>query len=104
MKIKFKVGDLITAYHSGIHRITEIERRFYKDENDIPSFLRNDKKVGDEYAPIIWYEKVLQENGEIPTKGKKKNRCDGSYCEFATEFIRKEERKLNKLKDNFVKL
>lgn len=103
MEIKFKVGDLITAYHSGIHRITEIERRFYKDENDIPSSLRNERKVGDEYAPIIKYEKVLQENGELP-KSKMKKSCDAGYCEFAVEFIRKEEQKLNKLKDNFVKL
>lgn len=103
-KREFKIGDLITAYHSGIHRITEIKRRFYNSESDIPSFLKDIKKVGDEYSPLIHYEKVLQEDGEFPKKGKKVNSCDASYCDFATEFIRNQERKLNKLKENFVKL
>lgn len=103
MESKFKIGDLITAYHAGIHKIIKIERRFYKDENDIPLMYRDQRKPGDEYSPLIWYKKVLQENGEL-SKDTKEKVCDASYCKYATDLIRKKEQELNKLKDNFVKL
>lgn len=85
MEINIKVGDLITAYHAGIHRVIEIERRFHESTSTIPSD-EPDTKIGDEYSPIIKYELVLRENGEIP-KVTKINSCDYYYCKPAYKFI-----------------
>lgn len=96
MNIKFKVGDLITTYHKGVWRIIKIERRFYKDERDIPSFYKNERKVGDEYSPIIHYERVCTFDGK-ETKGKGK--CDAQYCEYVDKYIESEYERIELLLD-----
>lgn len=71
-----KVGDIITAYHKGYWRLTQIDQRFYKDREPIPQ----GKKVGDEYSPLFHYE-LVADSKFAPPKGKaKKQCCDVSYC------------------------
>ena len=92
-------GDLVTTYHKGIYKITEIIKRFYENERSIPSFLKDTKKIGDEYNSMVTYVKVLQENGDIP-KRNKINSCDISYCKPVDIFIKEKEQELLKLKEN----
>lgn len=74
-----QVGDLITAYHSGYHRLTKIERRCYT-QYDIDNFsVYKDKQVGEEYKPLFHYEQVLTADYK-KTKKKKAMSCDASYC------------------------
>jgi hypothetical protein len=79
---RFKVGDLITAYHKGYWRVIDVERRFYK-ESDAAHAQRMGKCVGDEYNPLLTYQLVL--NGEFAavktTSKPKRNHCDASFCE-----------------------
>jgi len=58
------VGDLITTYHSGYHRLTRIEDR------------------GERNTPLFHYNKVYDSEGN-PRKGR--NACDASYCRSAKE-------------------
>lgn len=90
-----QIGDLITTYHAGIWKLTKIEKRFYKTISDIPSFLRDSKKVGDEFSPLYTYKKVCDFNGE--SKQNKVNSCDASYCAPAIEYIVKEKERIDKL-------
>lgn len=86
---KFKVGDLITTYNAGIHRITDIEKRF--------------DGAGFEQSPLITYELVLRENGILPIFTRI-NKCDALHCDFADEFISKESNKLSLISKNYYKL
>jgi hypothetical protein len=63
LNVTFKVGDFITAYHSGIHRLTSIELRTQaKDKTD---------------SPVFYYDRIM--DGKFnPKKGK--NCCDASFC------------------------
>lgn len=60
------VGDIITSYHSGFHRVISIEYR------------------GSNTTPLIEYEKVFDKDGN-PKRGK--NSCDASYCRKAIETL-----------------
>ncbi len=79
-----KVGDIITTYHSGFHKLIRIERRFYTERDVFYSY--KDKKVGDEYSPIFVFTKVADAKGNI-TKGKKEQACDSSFCKLAVDSI-----------------
>lgn len=78
----FKVGDIIKAYHSGYHRITKIEKRFIGKNDtywdDFPTC------IGMEYSPLFYYERVLNEELEEPTRARKFNSCDASHCFLIT--------------------
>jgi hypothetical protein len=72
------VGDIVTAYHKGYHRITKIERRFYTKGEP----KSDGKKVGDEYSPLICYDYIL--NSEYkPRKGN--NCCDSQFVRKMTK-------------------
>ena len=65
-----KVGDIITAYHKGFHRVTEIQKRHGT-------------------TPLIYYYKVLDSNYNKCKP--KKNCCDAYWCERITlEGLKKE--------------
>jgi len=92
----FKVGDLITAYHKGVHEILSIKRRFYEREDDIPSSLKGVKSIGDENNALIYYKKVLNDNG---TKSKSIQQCcDVLFCKPFSDFIKEKEEELNRFK------
>ena len=64
-----KIGDLISAYHSGIHRLTKIEER----------------KV---YAPLFTYDRVYTSAGK---KSSRKNlQCHCDCCQPAKEYLKYE--------------
>lgn len=56
--VTFKVGDTITTYYKGVHRLTKIEGR-----------------AGN--TPLFYFERVLDAKLQ-PKKGK--NCCDAAYC------------------------
>lgn len=92
----FKVGDLITTYHKGIHEVISIKRRFYERETDIPSFLKGVKSIGDEYDALIYYKKILNANG---VKAKSISQCcDIGFCKPFSSFIKEKEEELNRFK------
>lgn len=61
-----KVGDIISTYHSGFHRVTEVKPR-------------------EGGTPLISYVKIAKDDGSkskaIP------NRCDASFCKHALGVI-----------------
>lgn len=66
--MKIKVGDIITAYHKGYHRVDEIKPR----EN--PPTPNNF---------LVYYTKVANNNGK-PSR-KSKNCCHIDYCDVLNE-------------------
>lgn len=60
-----KVGDLVTAYEKGFHRVTEIKPR------------RKD-------TPLIMYVRVFGANGK-PVSSKQHLGCDAAYVRKASE-------------------
>ena len=81
----FSLGDLITTYHSGYWRLLEIERRYYR-EADIKYYSSrvNPPKVGEEYSPLLVYEKLLTSDFK-PVKGKIVKQCDAAHCRKVTQ-------------------
>ena len=69
---QFKVGDIITAYHKGYHRITLIEDR---QQSNTGRYKGTD-------SPLIHYTCILDSNGQ-PSKARK-NECDALYCRRVT--------------------
>lgn len=73
-----EVGDLVTTYHKGVWRVTDVERRFVQPDDRRLRALP-DTQVGDEYNALIHYHKVL--NGDFkPVKTKSPKNCDASFC------------------------
>ena len=94
-----KVGDIITAYHAGFHRLDKIEKR-YIDERMSQYDIYKDKKIGDEYSPLFRYTTIADSNGK-PKKGSKA--CDAGFCRLATisidEEIKALTERIDKLKE-----
>lgn len=64
-----KVGDIITTYHKGYHKLEEIEKR-------------------GNATPLFFYSLFAKEDGSIRTQPKKiMKSCDASYCRRASEVI-----------------
>lgn len=61
---EFKIGDIMTTYHSGYWKLIDIRQRFLR---------------GDEISPLFTYEIILTENFRICNE-KKTRSCDASYC------------------------
>ena len=61
--MKVKVGDIITAYHKGYHRVTNFEDFQYNIGGNVK---------------LVHYEKVANEDGKPSRKLKK--RCSIDYC------------------------
>jgi hypothetical protein len=71
----FKKGDVITAYHAGYWRVIKVIRRFY-DEHDV-KYGRG--ALGQEYSPLLQYEKIMNKNFTVPAKATLQE-CDASFC------------------------
>lgn len=82
------VGDLITAYHSGYHRVV----RFYNAEYG-------------HKCPQVEYQTVLNSSGQ-PCKGKRVRSCHVDYCKVvdrkAVLALYKDETKAAKLKRDAI--
>lgn len=75
-----ELGDIITTYYSGYYRLTRVQKRFYLSERDIPFFLRDALKIGDEYSSLYYFVKIADAKGIKTKKPGKENSCDASYC------------------------
>lgn len=82
-----KVGDIIYAYHSGIHQITKIERRFWDYNNHYKDLKENDDRA-EEYSSLIHYEKLYTKEFKR-TKKRSANTCDAQFCCLAIEHLTK---------------
>jgi len=90
-----EVGDIITAYHKGYHRVTNIEPRYVVNSFD-PR-----QKIGDEYASLIHYQQLMT-NDFSPRTGK--HCCDESYCrKIDDQFFEEEIEKLEELRKKLLK-
>lgn len=87
-----KVGDLITAYHSGYWIVTSIEKRFVTEKEEIQLQGRYGK-AGDAKNSLINYELAFDSKFKPSGKKKKTKHCDSSFCykvdeAFITEAIK----------------
>lgn len=94
-----KIGDLITAYKSGIHRIINIQERWeHKDGFMKPyQFELNDlcgRKIGD----LVTYVQVANSNGKL-INSKKEFSCDICFCKPLENYISSLEEIIVKLKE-----
>lgn len=79
--LPFAVGDIVTAYQKGFHRVVSIEKRTHL-AND-PSLPRHGAAVGDEYNPLVRYQQVARADGTLVT-GKRIHECDAIYVQRVT--------------------
>lgn len=91
-----KIGDIITSYHKGIYKVTNIEPFYYSADHEIPSFLKDKKKVGDLARTLVSYKKICDLNGSITNT--KESQCDIQFCHIVDEYISKEVNRIEKLK------
>ena len=87
---KVNVGDIITAYHAGYHRVLTV----------------GVEGKGASYH-LVTYERVLDKNGK--KAGGKPQRCDSSYCvkvtpSLANDIIAKEMSVVHTLSANLKEL
>ena len=69
----FQIGDIITAYHNGFHRIVKIIDRSHENS-----------------APLIVYRRILNSDGKSTGNVKKNDQCDAGFCQkIDIEFVRK---------------
>lgn len=100
-----KPGDIIAAYHKGIHQVVKIERRFVKKDEEW--MVKRGLKVGDEYSALIHYLRRLNSSGnKAPNQ---ELRCDASFCtkltaEHLNEQHAKTMKKADKLRDQTLAL
>lgn len=82
-----KVGDIITAYHKGYHRLDRIERRFLTQEYVNRYGVYKVNKTGDELSPLFHYTQIADSKLN-PKKGSKC--CDALFCKLAKTSIDEE--------------
>jgi len=87
-----KVGDIITAYSKGYHRVVNIHRRFNTKHDEEMNF----GKMGEEFNSIIEYKMVMDSKYKLKKNGKTDS-CDAEYCKVVTLSAIKAE-KLEKVK------
>lgn len=99
-----KIGDIISAYHEGYHKITKISKRW-------KHITENNVYINDEYNPdtcgepigdLIYYIKVYSSDGK-PVNSNKTKCSDISFCKPANQSISEEifklTEKIRNLKD-----
>lgn len=95
-----KVGDVISTYHAGYHRLESIEVR-------PPQKSLFDKSVTFKPEPLFYYRKVVDSNGK-QASGKTLLCCDAAYCRPAKEtlsiVIKNIEDNLQTLKEFYAKV
>lgn len=85
MKSNIKVGDIIVAYHSGFHEVTDIEER----KGGLP--------------PLVYYVQIADSKGKR-RKGRRTLKCDMCFCGPYKEWIEEELQKLEKTKQSLITL
>lgn len=81
----FKVGDLVTAYHAGLHRITDIQKRGKSYVGDV--------MIG---GDLLFYRKEYDKN--YKKVNGPSNCCDETYCrKIDAEFIAKERSRFDQI-------
>ena len=99
----FKVGDLIFAYHSGVHTITEIKRRrqTYRTHDRLGETIND----GDPDFSLLQYKKVLDKSGN-PSRSKPVNTCHPHYCTKIDKKVVEQKRKdeLKKVKAKWTNI
>lgn len=94
-----KKGDLITAYHSGIHKVVNIQERWNDKRNVmLPVHYEYNENCGDKIGDLITYVKVADINGK-PINSTKELSCDKFFCKPLSVYIEDLEKRLNKLKN-----
>jgi len=86
-----KVGDLITSYHKGIHKVTKIVPRFHTSSTAL--YSGNTGLIGKEYESQIYYNQVADAKGN-PRKGRERS-CDATYCKLAIVDLREQVKELH---------
>lgn len=102
-----KVGDIITAYHKGYHRVVEVKRRFHNP--NVPSYDRfyySDVETPDhvEMNSLITYVKVLTDDFKVAPR--KKAQCDASYCRIVhvEKLVAERDRRIKELTEGYDRL
>ena len=102
-----KIGDLITSYHSGIHKIINIQERWnHKNGVMLPCFYEYNENCGDKIGDLVTYVKVADTNGKL-IKSTKECSCDIHFCNSLSFHIKSIEdtiKQLKKLKTQYEKL
>ena len=88
----FKVGDIVTAYSDGYHRITKIFKRT-PEQGDF---------IGMEIRAYVHYQPLLFANGK--ESHKKEAGCDISFCKHALLAIDEEIKNLESIRNKILEL
>ena len=77
---EMKVGDLITTYHAGVHRLKKIERRILsKEDKERHPHAYKDIEAESDMSPLFHYVQVADVNGQKKI-GKTTKKCDAFFC------------------------
>lgn len=98
-----QIGDIVTGYHKGFHRITDIRRRFFTErdffwkeasDDGYYSIMGKKVRVGDEYSPLVSYQQIAKDDFTPVENGRIKS-CDAGYCRVITaEWLEQRAREL----------
>jgi len=69
------VGDIVTAYHSGYHKITEITPRY--------------EIGGSPRVPLFTYVLVAKADGTLAKRSSITKECDASFCRHVKQELAK---------------
>lgn len=102
-----KKGDLITAYHSGIHKVINIQERWNDKRNTmLPVHYEYNENCGNKIGDLITYVKVADINGK-PINSIKELSYDIAFCSSLSIHIKRIKntiKQLEKLKNQYEKL
>jgi hypothetical protein len=86
-----KIGDIISAYHKGYHKITKISKRWNALSNSMYTIYDeyNSETCGEQINDLIYYITLFDSNGK-PIKSDKEKCCDSAFCKMADETISNE--------------
>lgn len=92
-----KIGDLVTTYNVGIHRVNRIARRIVEESD------KHYPLAGVEITPLIWYKQVITDKGLPATRGADRS-CDISYVRPVAARLKQEREKLARVEALVVSL
>lgn len=97
---KFKEGELVTTYKTGVYKIVKIlSGLVYNKKEEIPYHLQSSKKVGDKKDTEIHARRVLSEEG-YPSESNTIHIFSPYVCFPVKEMIERKEKELKELKEN----
>lgn len=97
--LPFGVGDIITAYRKGYHKVTDIVPRYIKQEYPWLTL----EGPGEEGSPLIVYQTIANDSGKR-IKSTVTHNCDAHYCMKASEKIKLERKRLEETIQRLVEL